>query len=253
MKLPYFLPILLLTISCGGNTTPSDTETSDVSATQAAAAVQQDAADRKNYSSHHQITQATKADFEKAAAKQTAGFSRQPADARKANGVLQLKINGKWQSMPAFKDTLLNTDNPEQQEFQYLGHHPAMNLYLVAGLYFEDYKTFLIHKATGQILAETWTEPIPSPDLKFLANISVPTHMEPAPNGVQVWRVVPKGKSITVEKHLQLEPKDWVPFELAWESAQSLIVKTMPRTQFDGLEGQPKEEEFSYLRLSIKE
>ncbi|RDV11064.1 hypothetical protein DXT99_25430 [Pontibacter diazotrophicus] len=198
------------------------------------------------------IEQATEEDFSKAAAKHITGFSMGKYEARKVNGVINLKINGEWKPIEAFTDTLLNTDDPDIREYKYLGQNKDLNKYLVAGSFYEDYQTYLVDMTTGEVAATTWTEPVVSPDKKHLANISIPTVMEPSPNGIQVWNVVEQGEGKGIEKYLEIEQQDWEPFEMRWESSQAIIMKVIPMEKYELLQGEPKQKDFAYLRLIVK-
>ncbi|MDQ4139316.1 MAG: hypothetical protein M3142_02215, partial [Bacteroidota bacterium] len=153
--------------------------------------------------------------------------------------------------MESFRDTLLNENDPEIREYRYLGQNQQLNQYLVAGSFYEGFETYLVDKTTGKI-TPTWTEPIVSPDQKYLANVSLATVMEGEPTGVQVWKVTGQNNSPSIENLLELEQQDWIPFELQWESPQSIIIKMIPTEKYEQLQAEPKEDDFSYLRLRIK-
>ncbi|RDC65418.1 hypothetical protein [Adhaeribacter pallidiroseus] len=150
-----------------------------------------------------------------------------------------------------FRDTLLNTDDPAIRAYRYLGQHAKINQYLVAGRFYEAYETYLVDKTTGAITT-TWTEPIVSPDQKYLANSSFATALDEAPNGIQIWEVANTEKSPAIKKFLEIVHQDWKPLELHWESSTAILIKTLPMDKYKLLQAEPKEEDFSYWRLRIK-
>ncbi|PSR55350.1 hypothetical protein AHMF7605_18475 [Adhaeribacter arboris] len=243
------LPLFLLVISCHNRT---DTLTNKKTEENPAKTSITDKTNEKPVKTErYTLEPATKAAFDQAATRQPVSFKMGPEEARKENGVLVLKINQKWTPLEAFRDTLLNTDDPEIREYRYLGQNQALHQYLVAGSFYEGFETYLVDKTTGKI-TPTWAEPSVSPDHKYLANVSRATVMEGEPNGVQVWKVAGPNNSSAIAQHLEIEPQDWEPFELQWESPESIIIKMMPTEKYEQLQAEPKEEDFSYLRLRVK-
>ncbi|WP_242927595.1 hypothetical protein [Pontibacter vulgaris] len=248
MKKALLLPLTLFILSCTSQTEEQAAANEAIPVK----AIIQGKEEKKLPSSKYTIEQATEEDFIKAAAKPTIGFNMGKEEARKVKGVINLKINGEWRSIEAFTDTLLNTDDPDIREYRYLGQNIDLNKYLVSGTFYEDYQTYLVDMTTGEVAATTWTEPVVSPDKKHLANISIPTVMEPSPNGIQVLKIVEQGARKDIVKYVEIEQQEWEPFELRWESTQAIIIKMIPIEQYEQLQGEPKQKDFSYLRLTIK-
>ncbi len=244
------MPLILLTLGCSSQNEeqPSTNEASTFEGTK------QGGAGEENYgqSTLYALVEANAEDFSKAAANKDIGFSMGKDDARKVNGVINLKISGKWKPLEVFRDTLLNTNHPKTREYRYLGRNKDINKYLVAGTSYKDYQTYLVDIDTGEIMATTWTEPIVSPDKRYLANVSLPTAMEPSPNGIQVWKVAEQGRTKTIEQYIEIEQQEWEPFEMYWESSRFIIIKMIPMKKYALLQGEPKQDDFSYLRLTIK-
>ncbi|GAB3178201.1 TolB-like translocation protein [Telluribacter humicola] len=230
--------LLLLTLGC---TSPSSEQTATAPTEEAPG----------TSSDLYTIEATTEEEFDKASTTSTVGFGLEPGDAQKTNGTLSLKINGKWQSIEAFRDTLLNTTTPEKREYKYLGQNRQLNKYLVAEIGTNTYQTYLVDKTTGSLTA-TWSEPVLSPDGKYLANISSPDTTPSAPNGIQVWRVTKQGESATIEKYFQVDSPDWKPLELYWESPQVILLRVVPMAKYEALQGQPQPEDFAYVRLTVK-
>ncbi|WP_247237181.1 hypothetical protein [Telluribacter sp. SYSU D00476] len=237
-KNSFSLFILLLTLGC---TSPSDKQAT-TSTTEGTAG---------NSSDLYTVEAATEEEFSKASTSPSVGFSMEPGDAQKVNSTIRLKINGEWRSIEDFRDTLLNTTAPERKEYRYLGQNRELNKYLVAEMGNDTYQTYLVDKTTGALTA-TWSEPVPSPDGKYLASISSPATAASAPNGIQVWRVTKQGDSTTIDKYFQVDSPDWKPFELYWASPQTVLLRVVPMEMYKSLQGKPKQEDFSYVRLTIK-
>src|SRR5688500_5551786 len=109
MKKALLLPLTVLILSCTSQTveqaSPNEVTQFEV--------ITQGEKEKELPSSQYTIEQATVEDFRKAAAKYTVCFSMGKDEARKVNGVINLKISGGWKSIEAFTDTLLNTDDPD--------------------------------------------------------------------------------------------------------------------------------------------
>jgi hypothetical protein len=194
---------------------------------------------------------ATRVDFEKAKKNSPEAFTADTANFRKENGILSLRIKGEWQLLASFRDTLSapETDDTDIREYKYLGQFKPINKYVVAGYFWEFYECYLVDKVTGKIYT-TWTQPSLSPDNKFLASLSLPYGLEGMPNGIQVFKVMNGGEAIT--KYFEINQDEWSPYESYWESNDSIIIKMLPIKRVLEINGLPKEEDFSYLRLSIK-
>lgn len=251
MKKMFLLPLVLIMLSCSGKTGGPISDKGEDTVIENTVAESREVAKEKEVPSLFTLEPATEEDFRKAT-NGTGSFTMNKGDARKVNGTITLKINGEWKPIEALKDTLLDTDDTEQAEYKYLGQNKELNKYLVAGHFYEHYETYLVDKSTGEIAAATWTEPSVSPDLSYLANVSIATVMDPTPNGIQVWKVTKNGATTAIEKYFEINQQDWDAFEMKWETPHSIIIKMIPMEQFEMLTGEPKKEDFSYLRLRIK-
>lgn len=206
----------------------------------------------KDIAALYSLEPATEAEFDKAATNYTVSFMMGRDDARKVNGTISLKINGEWKLIETLKDTLFNTDDTEMAAYTYLGQNKELNKYLVAGRFYEHHENYLIDKITGEIAATTWSEPAVSPDLSFLANVSLATTMDLTPNGIQVWKVTKNGTTTAIEKYFEINQQEWEAFEMQWESPRSIIIKIIAMKEYEMLKGEPKQEDFIYHRLKIK-
>ena len=197
------------------------------------------------------IETATRLNFEKAKKNNPEAFTADTANFRKENGVLSLQLKDEWKLLTSFRDTLNapETDDTDIREYKYLGQLKPINKYVVGGYFWEFYECYLVDKVTGKV-DTTWTSPSLSPDNRLLASLSLPYGLEGLPNGIQIFKVENSGKQIT--KYFEINQDEWSPYESYWESNDSIIIKMLPIGRVLEINGIPKEEDFSYLRLKIK-
>jgi len=196
------------------------------------------------------LATAIRTDFERAKKNNPGAFTSDTANFRKVDGYLSLQIDGEWKQLYSFKDTLNFTDSDDTdiREYKYLGQLQPVTKYVVAGYFWEFYECYLVDKETGKI-DTTWNSPILSPDNKFIASLSLPYGLEGLPNGIQIFKAENEGEKIT--KFIEINQDEWSPYEAYWESVNSIIIKILPISRVLEINGIPKEEDFSYLRLSI--
>ncbi len=194
---------------------------------------------------------AIRLDFEKAKKNNPEAFTADTSNYRKENGILSLKIKDEWKLLASFRDTLNapESDDTEIREYKYLGQLKPINKYVVEGYFWEFYECYLVDKVTGKV-DTTWTSPSLSPDSKLLASLSLPYGLEGLPNGIQIFKVENGGEQIA--KYFEINQDEWSPYESYWESVDSIIIKILPINRISEINGIPKEEDFSYLRLRIK-
>lgn len=194
---------------------------------------------------------ATRLDFEKAKKNDPKAFTADTANFRKENGVLSLQIKDEWKLLTCFRDTMNapESDDTDIRKYKYLGQLKPINKYVVGGYFWEFYECYLVDKATGKV-DTTWTSPSLSPDNRLLASLSLPYGLEGLPNGIQIFKVENDGEQIT--KYFEINQEEWSPYESYWESNDSIIIKMLPIDRVLEINGVPKEEDFSYLRLKIK-
>ncbi|WP_191185162.1 hypothetical protein [Pontibacter aquaedesilientis] len=199
---------------------------------------------------HYLIENATKADFDKAKKASSDELTPDTVNSRKKNGVIEVLTNGKWKSLTAFKDTLNSpeSDDDEIREYKYVGQIKSINKLLVEGYFWEHYECYLVDKSTGKI-DTTWTRPYISPDKKMLASLSMPYGLEGPPLGIQILRIENNGQNLT--KFLEINQQKWSPYDFYWESPSSLIIQILPVERVLEINGIPKEEDYSYIRLKI--
>ncbi|MDQ3290970.1 MAG: hypothetical protein M3Q05_06730, partial [Bacteroidota bacterium] len=160
----YLLILLVFIFGCNNQKSQPTANKKDTSTTKDSVPVT--ANQEAGQSELYILEPASKTEFEQAATRHQVSFMMGPEEARKVNGVLVLKINDKWTPIEAFRDTLLNENDPEIREYRYLGQNQQLNQYLVAGSFYEGFETYLVDKTTGKI-TPTWTEPSVSPDQKY--------------------------------------------------------------------------------------
>jgi hypothetical protein len=147
----------------------------------------------------------------------------------KKDGVVKLPITDAWRSEIVYKDSLHGEES--SREYQYLGQYDTFGLYVVDGSFYEFYECYLIDRYTGN---ETilWSIPALSTNNTFFANLSIGYGLEGMPNGLQVWQVTHTPENsyepIKVEKHIEMDQRNWIPTDFVWESDSSLILQVTP-------------------------
>ena len=201
------------------------------------------------------ITNATADDFKTAKSKAQDKILYDTTIFKKVNGEIKLPVDRKWKPFVTFTDTLLNTDETDIREYQYLGQFNKIGFYIIGGSFWEHYECYLIDKRTGK-QTTIWNTPTISPDDKFIANLSMTYGLEGVPNGLQIWRIDRQENNqvepISIVKHLELDQQIWAPDDFVWEADNSLILKVAEVDKFMNENGQPNINDFYYLRLRIK-
>jgi len=173
---------------------------------------------------------------------------------RKVNGEIKLPVDEMWKPFVTFKDTLLNTDDSEVREYNYVGQFEKIGFYIVGGSFWEHSEYYLIDKRTGRQTV-TWNSPTISPTDKFIANLSMTYGLEGVPNGIQVWYIDRNPNNqiepISLSKHIELDQQIWVPEDFVWETDNSIILKVAAVDKYLNETGHPKPTDFYYLRMRI--
>jgi starvation-inducible outer membrane lipoprotein len=201
------------------------------------------------------ITKATVADFDKAKKLFVDKTLYDTTIFRKANGVIKLPVDQKWEPFVTFTDTLLNTDESEIREYHYVGQFEKIGFYIVGGSFWEHSEYYLIDKRTGRQTI-TWSSPTISPTDKFIANLSMTYGLEGVPNGIQAWRIDRNQHNqvepISLSMYLELDQQIWAPEDFVWETDNSIILKVAALAKYMNETGQPNSNDFYYLRLKIQ-
>ncbi|MEA5141285.1 hypothetical protein [Arcicella rigui] len=201
------------------------------------------------------ITKATADDFNKAKRSFVDKTLYDTTTFRKVNREIKLPVDEKWKPFVTFRDTLLNTDDSEVREYNYVGQFEKIGFYIVGGSFWEHSEYYLIDKRTGRQTV-TWSSPTISPTDKFIANLSMTYGLEGVPNGIQVWRIDRNPNNqvepISLSKHIELDQQIWVPEDFVWETDNSIILKVAAVDKYMNKRGQPNPSDFYYLRLKIQ-
>jgi hypothetical protein len=235
---PFFIGILLVISSCGGmkdakNHGSIDSQTADKSFR------------LKPFS----MVVVSKDNFAKAKKRYVDQLIPDTLTIRKINGVIKIPINQpNFIDTVFFRDSLGDIDEASQQEYNYLGYFPSVNMYLVEGLFWENYACFLIDKESGH-QTSTWNRPYLSPKGRYFANLTMTYGLENMPNGIQIWRVE-KGYSYLM-KYFELDQQIWAPEDFAWETDHSLILRVVSTEKYFNNNGSPHEKDFYYLRIQF--
>lgn len=168
----------------------------------------------------------------------------------KKNGIIELPLHRPhYPPSVFFTDTLVENGEEEYREYHYIGHYPNLNLYLVAGSFWEHYECYLVNKETGKITV-VWTDPKISPSSEYLANLSMSYGLEGIPNGVQIWKFDKTEKELS--KILELDQQIWAPDDFVWETENTLILKVVSVGKFWKSNGNVNNNDYYYLRLKLK-
>jgi hypothetical protein len=90
------------------------------------------------------ITNVTPDDFNIAKSKLKDKILYDTITFKKINGEIKLPVDRKWKPFVTFTDTLLNTDETDIREYQYLGQFDKIGFYIVGGSFWEHYECYLI-------------------------------------------------------------------------------------------------------------
>jgi hypothetical protein len=196
------------------------------------------------------FTKTTIEDFTKAKINYNDKFVQDSLIIKKVNGIIELPLHRPhYPPSVVFKDTLVDIGETEERVFQYLGHFPDLDYYLVSGTFWEHYECYLISKETGR-KTTTWNRPFLSPTSKYFANLSVPYGLEGVPNGVQIWNIE-RSYQIYLSSYFELNQQIWVPVDFVWETDNSLILKVSAVDKYLTENGQPNYTDFYYLKLNL--
>jgi hypothetical protein len=193
------------------------------------------------------ITKTTQAEFLKAKKNYKDKFIKDSLI--KKNGVTELLLNSPhYPPSVKFKDTRVDIDETDERLFNYLGHFPILDNYLVSGSFWEFGEYYLIDKETGN-QTTTWNRPFLSPTYKYFANLSLPYGLEGLPNGIQIWKIE---NNNNLSKYLELDQQIWVPEDFVWETDNTIILKVAAVEKYLNENGRPNEKGFYYIKLQLK-
>lgn len=196
------------------------------------------------------ITKATIEDFTEAKNIYNNQFVHDTLNVSKVNGVIEIPLHRPhYPPSVVFKDTLVDIGETEEKVYQYLGHFPDLDYYLVSGTFWEHYECYLINKETGR-KTTTWNRPFLSPKSTYFANLSMPYGLEGIPNGLQVWKFDKSQQE--VNKIFELDQQFWAPEDFVWENEVTIILKVVSVDKFWESNGEVNNNDYHYLRLKLK-
>ncbi|AII50420.1 hypothetical protein [Hymenobacter sp. APR13] len=162
-------------------------------------------------------------------------------------GVL-LKLNtGKTRF---FQNKLTPQNEDEVAEFRYKGRIPALKKYVVAGMFWEAGRVFLVDERSGQT-DTIWSEPICAPDFKLMAALNEGLVFEDDLNGVQVY----SSAGGRIRKMFAINQQKWVPINLVWNGNKRFILRVMSAEEAMAQSAQhkPNDTKYRYLQVIIKD
>ncbi len=180
----------------------------------------------------YSITKATADDFNKAKKAFINKTDYYTKKIKKVNGKIILPVEEK---LVSFTDTLLDTDNSDIRQYEYIGQFSEIGFYIIKGVFWEHLEYYLIDTRTGK-QTTIWNSPSLSPNNKFIANLSMPYGFEGVPNGIQVWRIEKnidylKGSN-SVSNYLEIDQQIWTPLDFVWDSDNAIILKVIDIEKF---------------------
>lgn len=195
---------------------------------------------------------ATRQDFEKAGLQRTLAFKKSKNEAKKVNGTLVLKINGKWRALDKFTDMEINSLGNVSPKYTYLGKNDKIQKYLIgANIKGGSNEWYLIDSKTSEVNIFS-SEPNISPTQKMFVTFPSRPSADNNTNGIHLWKVIESDNSSYFQDYVVAKNKDWIPIEIYWESGSSLIVKVMNKEKVSLLKSKTKESDFAFIRIIIK-
>jgi len=77
----------------------------------------------------------------------------------------------------------------------------------------------------------------------------MPYGLEGVHLGIQIFRIENNGQNLT--KLIEINQEEWSPYNFYWESPNTLIIQILPVERVMEINGIPKQEDYSYIRLKI--
>lgn len=196
--------------------------------------------------------QASKTEFEQAALQHSPDFSTEENDAKKVDGVIHLRINDQWQAIESLKDEVMEEFGINLCTYYYLGKSDSLDAYLIgSNSFFDDKEWYLVDAKSAKIVTVV-TQPIFSPNHQKFANLNAIPNVSSASKGIHISKL-DKEKNITKLKSYSVaRNKKWIPFEMTWESNNSLLIKVLPDKKYKLLKSKPLDKDFSFVRMIIE-
>lgn len=133
--------------------------------------------------------------------------------------------------------------------YTYKGFNKNIQFHTVCGQYWETYRCYLIDQKTSKI-DTLWTEPIFSPDSRYLISKSMDYGLEGMPNGFQVWHLDKNRNWIKIN---EMDQQEWIPIEITWLSSDSIEIKTVTIDHYNEVNWEKdKLTKFDNIKMKIK-
>lgn len=141
-----------------------------------------------------------------------------------------------------------NLDENESN-YTYNGFNKNIGFHIVCGQYWEDYRCYLIDQETSRI-DTLWTEPIFSPDNRYLISKSMDYGLEGIPNGFQIWHLNHKKQWIKVN---EIDQQEWIPIDINWLTEDSIEINSVTIKHYNEMNwDMEKLSEFDKIKMKIK-
>lgn len=144
----------------------------------------------------------------------------------KQNGILKLpSMKGEVN----FVDNL--TDEENHKEYTYIGQIDLLDVYLMSGIYWEDWNYFFVDRITGNTVQTFASHPYISADLKYIVSIDIDTFE--GSTYIDLYEIVGKKQ---VEPIVGMYVKKWIPINsyehMYWANDNYLYIAVVHHADF---------------------
>tara|TARA_R110002074_G_scaffold14788_2_gene51322 strand:- start:97915 stop:98721 length:807 start_codon:yes stop_codon:yes gene_type:complete len=196
--------------------------------------------------------EATEREYNNASINQDIIFEMKEGDAKKIDGVIHLKINEEWKAITSLKDEFLSEFNINLCTYYYLGKSNSINAYLIGShSFFDEKEWYLVDAKTAEVITVT-SNPIFSPNYLNFATLNLVSTSNIPLKGFYLSKLNKTNSVLEASHYYVGKNEKWIPYELFWETNNSLLIKVLPEKKSNNLKNEPLESDFSYVRMTIK-
>lgn len=148
----------------------------------------------------------------------------------KRDGILRLPSeNGEI----SFVDNL--TGEESHKEYSYIGRIDKLNVYVMSGIYWEDWNYFFVDKVTGKTIQTFASQPYLSADLRYIVSVDIDTFE--GSTYIDLYEVVDNN----VDPLVGMYVKKWIPIDnyekMYWANDNYLYIAVVHNADFWGANG----------------
>ena len=120
-----------------------------------------------------------------------------------------------------FRDSKLEEDNPDWEQFEYKGYLPQVECHLILHRHYEWARVIMVTKSGQQLTLQE--DPVFSPDQRSFVALS---------GGLEYWADENYVRLYRLENHVwkrawHTEPKSWEPAAICWSSDTTLLLRQL--------------------------